>query len=90
MSAGLPVVASSVKGHEDLIVDGETGLLYPYGDAGAFAKQILRLLSSQSLRRELGERGQKSAAGYRLEEVFPIVWAQYEALLPVRAAAEGR
>lgn len=90
MSAGLPVVASSVKGHEDLIEDGETGLLYPYGDAGAFAKQILRLLSSQSLRRELGERGQKSAAGYRLEEVFPIVWAQYEALLPVRAAAEGR
>ena len=35
MYAGRPIVASAVKGHVDLIADGVTGLLYPYGDADA-------------------------------------------------------
>ena len=37
MHVGLPVIASAVKGHTDLIQNGDTGLLYPYGDAGACA-----------------------------------------------------
>ena len=80
MYAGLPVTASSVKGHVDLIADGETGLLYPYGDPDAFAAQIRRLLESETLRRTLAKQAAERAAQYAIEQVFPLVWAQYAAL----------
>lgn len=79
MYAGLPVVASAVKGHVDLIRHGETGLLYPYGDAGACAGQIQALLSSEDLRRKLGRRAREEASPYSLERVFPQVTAFYHA-----------
>lgn len=80
MYAGLPVVASDVKGHSDLIADGETGLLYPYGDEQAYAKQISRLLASEKLRRHLGANGRENAQQYALENVFSEVWGEYAKL----------
>ena len=82
MYAGLPVIASSVKGHEDLINDGETGLLYPYGDASACAEQILRLAGSANLQQKLSVQGKESVLRYHLEQVLPTVTAQYKTLLP--------
>ena len=82
MYAGLPVIASSVKGHEDLITDGETGLLYPYGDASACAEQILRLAGSANLQQKLSVQGKESVSRYHLEQVLPTVTAQYKTLLP--------
>lgn len=80
MHAGLPVVASDVKGHSDLIADGETGLLYPYGDEQACAKQIRRLLESEDLQRHLGGNGREKAEQYALENVFSEVWDAYAGL----------
>lgn len=80
MYAGLPVVASRVKGHTDLISDGVSGLLYPYGDGLAFAEQILKLLDSEGLRRELAARAREDVQQYGLEQVFPTVWEHYAAL----------
>lgn len=81
MYAGLPVVASNVKGHSDLIEDGATGLLYPYGDGEACAGQILRLMRSGRLRRELGRNARDSVERYRLERALPVVWGRYAALM---------
>ena len=36
----LSIVASNIKGHKDLIIDGETGLLYPFGDSGWCAECV--------------------------------------------------
>ncbi len=85
MYAGLPTAASAVKGHTDLITDGETGLLYPYGDAAACAAQVLRLLESADLRRTLARRAEEEAAQYAVQQVFPVVWAQYASLIGERA-----
>lgn len=82
MYMGLPVVASAVKGHVDLIRDGETGLLYPYGDAGACAGRIRELLSSPELRRELGARAHEAVLPFTLARVFPQVTAHYESCFP--------
>lgn len=87
MYAGLPVVASDVKGHSDLISDGETGLLYPYGDAGACAEHIRRLLSSEALRRRLAHNAKVNVRQYGLDSVFPTIWAEYSGLLEDVAAA---
>ena len=81
MYAGLPVVASDVKGHKDLIEDGTTGLLYPYGDERACAAQILRLIRSEDLRRELIRNARKYVEQCSLEQVQPQVWGQYSALV---------
>lgn len=51
---GLPVVAARTRGVPDLVRDGETGVLAPEGDAGAFAHAVGRLLDSPSLRRRMG------------------------------------
>lgn len=77
MYCGLPVVASAVKGHTDLIRDGETGLLYPYGDADACAGQIFRLMGSARLRADLGARAHEEVLRYGLDAVFPTVAEYY-------------
>ena len=41
----LPVIASSVKGHTDLLKNSTTSLLYPYGDVKRCAEKIRELLS---------------------------------------------
>ena len=77
MYRGLPVVASEVKGHVDLIKDGVTGLLYPYGDAGACAGAILRLMTSATARQELSRNAKASAEQYSLQSVLPQVTEYY-------------
>ena len=81
MYAGLPVAASDVKGHTDLITDGATGLLYPYGDEAACAEQIILLMNSEQLRRELVRNAKAEVERYGLEWVLPLVWGQYNGLV---------
>ena len=77
MYAGLPVIASAVKGHEDLILDGETGLLYPYGDPDACARAVLRLLDTPALGEKLAAQAREKVLPYQLERVLPMVMEQY-------------
>jgi glycosyltransferase involved in cell wall biosynthesis len=54
MAAGAPVVATRVGGTPEALIDGETGLLVPPGDAGAIAGAVSRLLDDRELARRLG------------------------------------
>ncbi len=80
MYIGLPVVASNVKGHSDLISDGETGLLYPYGDEKVCAEQIWRLMGDSTLRQDLAGNAKEAVTRYDLEQVLPVVWREYARL----------
>ena len=77
MAAGLPVVASEVKGHTDLVAQGENGLLCPYDDAASFAAAILRLTEDSALRAQMGRAGKARVQCYRLDTVLPQVMALY-------------
>lgn len=81
MCSGLPVIASDVKGNGDLIADGKTGLLYPYGDEGAFAAAAGRLMADGPLREKLGGRAREAVKPFCLKPVFPQVMAHYERML---------
>ena len=61
MAHGRPVVAGAVGGLLDLVVDGETGLLVPPGDAAALRAALERLLADGALRRRLGAAGRDRA-----------------------------
>lgn len=82
MYLGLPVVASAVKGHVDLIHHGETGLLYPYGDSKACAEAIRSLLYDRKLCQRLGEQAREDMAQFSLDAAFPAVTGAYEMLMP--------
>lgn len=63
---GRPVVATTVGGLPEAVVDGKTGLLVPPGDAGALADATVRLL---------GDPGLRAAMGASAREVFEAVHA---------------
>lgn len=54
MTFGKAVVASSVGALMEVVMDGQTGLLVPPGQPGPLADAIIRLLTSERLREEMG------------------------------------
>lgn len=81
MHSGLPVVASAVKGHEDLMDHMESGLLYPYGDHKACAECIRFLKENPADAARMAEQGRENVEQYELERVMPQVMALYESVL---------
>jgi len=59
-SSGLPVVAGDSGGVRSAVRDGETGIVLPPLDVGAWADTIADLLRSEPLRRSLGDAGRKA------------------------------
>ena len=65
MDAGLPVVATRVIGSEEVVVDGETGLLVRPRDASALEQALGQLLADSQLRGRYGQAGRE-----RFQECF--------------------
>jgi len=61
MAAGTTVIASDAPGLRSLITDGETGRLFPAGDATALSQHIIALIGDEETRRIL-EKGASSYA----------------------------
>lgn len=62
LSLGTPVVTTDAGGVRDAIVDGETGLVVPVGDASALARGVARLLDDAELRERVAEAGRAHVA----------------------------
>jgi glycosyltransferase involved in cell wall biosynthesis len=67
MAYGKPVVASRIGGIPELVVDGETGVLFEPGDAGELQRHVSRLMGDASLRPRMGAAGR-----IRAERQFSI------------------
>lgn len=61
MAVGRPVVSTDVGGVRDAVVNGETGLLVPSGDASAMADAIGALLDDSERARTMGNAGYQRA-----------------------------
>lgn len=59
MSCALPVVATRVSGHEDIITDGKTGFLVPPNDPLALSTALKRLANQPELRLKMGDAARK-------------------------------
>ncbi len=80
MRAGLPVVASDIRGSGVgfVVRDGETGLLVPPGDADALAAALRRLAGDAALRRKMGDAGRaRLQREFTLDRVVPRVTDVY-------------
>lgn len=67
MSHGVPVVASDIPGNRDLVIDKETGYLFPLGDRATLARVTNQLLDDRQLAHQLGAAGRQ-----RIVERFSV------------------
>ncbi len=65
MAYGIAVVGFNAGSADEVVIDGETGLLVPNRDYEALAKGIVKLLKDKTLREKYGTAGRK-----RIEEHF--------------------
>jgi glycosyltransferase involved in cell wall biosynthesis len=59
MASGRPVIASRVGGLEDVVVNGETGILVEPGSEEQLAEAIETLLGDEGYRRRLGANARR-------------------------------
>ena len=73
MAAGKPVVGANVGGIPEVIVDGETGLLFEGDDRDALLDCMVRLATCEAERQRMGRIGRT-----RVEQSFnrPVLMAQ--------------
>ncbi len=60
-ACGAPVVATAVGGIPEQVIDGRTGFLVASGDAEGMARQIVRLLEQESVRRLMASEAERVA-----------------------------
>jgi glycosyltransferase involved in cell wall biosynthesis len=65
-----PVLASAVDGVPELILDGVTGKLFPYGDADAMLQAMRQLNSNRGYAESLGNAARERASRYFTQEGF--------------------
>jgi len=90
MAAGAPTVATRVGGTPEAIVDGDTGLLVPPGDAPALAAAIARLLSDRGLAARLGHASRRLIQDrFSVERMVAATEQLYLELLARKGMAVG-
>jgi phosphatidylinositol alpha-mannosyltransferase len=81
MAAGKPIVASYIDGYASVVTDGVEGLLVPPRDSRSLAVGLRKLLTDESLRREMGNRGRTNVLKYSWENVANSVFDYYNQVL---------
>jgi phosphatidyl-myo-inositol alpha-mannosyltransferase len=88
MAAGKPIVASRIAGYEALVGAARCARLVPPKDDAALAAEIVTLLRSPGLRRQLGDAGAAAARRYDWSTIGPALEQIYRRVLDgVRAPA---
>jgi glycosyltransferase involved in cell wall biosynthesis len=81
MASGKPVVATRVGGMTEIVDDGQCGVLVPRGDPHALADAILRVVSSDETRRQMGRSGRERAVSlYSWSQIAARMLTLYEAV----------
>jgi len=82
MSQRKAVIASDIGGLKEAVVDGETGILVPPGDADKLAEALSYLLQRPETASRMGESGyRRFMANYTSDVVIPKIIELYESLI---------
>ncbi len=84
-AAGKPVVGASATGIVDVVVHGETGLLFPVGDVPSLAEALARLITDKALARKLGRAGQEHVQrNFQQERIWEALYGEYVGFLRMK------
>lgn len=91
MAAGLPVVASEIGQIPEIVVHGQTGLLYPADDIQALADALATLIQDRSLAARLGSHARETSLQNHSwdSRVEQILMCAGFALTPHQALIQG-
>jgi glycosyltransferase involved in cell wall biosynthesis len=82
LACGCECIASDVVGNPELVIDGETGLLFARGNVESLSRQLFRLLDEPRLGRRLADAGMRAVrARFSLEASARRMGAIYQQVL---------
>ena len=81
MAMGRPLIASRIGGLSDIVVDEQTGLLVPPGDAEALRIAMQHLLADPELRQRMGDAAKQRVNIFKASTVVPQIEQVYSELL---------
>ena len=82
MNCGVPVIGSAVGGMPEVIVDGETGYLFPIGDIESMATSAVALLTDPARLELFGKQARSRARQFfNADEIIPRYEAFYDEIL---------
>jgi glycosyltransferase involved in cell wall biosynthesis len=93
MASELPVVVTAAGGNPEIVVDGESGLLFPVGDSKKLTERLLLLEGRHELRSQLGRQAvRRVRQEFSIDSMVRKYHQLYESLaptltVPVRATA---
>jgi len=83
-AAARPVIATDVGGVADVVIDGVTGMVVPFGDDDAFARAMVGLGTDPGLRQRLGSAAPSRAIGFAADRLTRDLDELYRGLMPGR------
>ncbi len=82
MASGKPVVATHIKGNNELVIDGETGFLVPAKNPQQVGERVLTLLMNRTLAQKMGLKGyQRVRENFSIENTVGKINQVYDILL---------
>jgi glycosyltransferase involved in cell wall biosynthesis len=79
-AAGLAVIAPKIGIMNEVISDGENGLLVPPGDIDALASAIISLIKDKELRISIVENGSQALKKHDIRSIAPSIASIYKSL----------
>ena len=90
-AAGVPCLVTRVGGNEEIVADGETGVIVPPEDPAALAGALGRLLSDPAERWAMGEAARRRyEAHFTVERMAEATCALYQEALASKRCAAGK
>lgn len=81
MAMGVPVIASDIPGVREVVIDNETGLLFPAGDVAVLSRKIVSILSDKERGKIMSEAGRRRVKNrYRVDDKIEALARLYEEL----------
>lgn len=82
-SYGVPVIASDLPIFRDVVVEDETGFLFPCGDADALSERIISMFSDQRRIQSMKDRARHEAINYNWSRIGQSTVQMYRELLEI-------
>lgn len=84
MYAALPIVATRIRGHIDLVEHGSNGYLYDVNDKSAFLNCITHLYRDPHTRSVMGEKAYSGIEKYDISNILPRISEIYDNILRMK------